>query len=399
MYTTPVSNRLHIGIFGRRNVGKSSLINAVTGQRLAIVSEVAGTTTDPVGKSMEILPIGPCMIIDTAGLDDTGVLGQERIEKTLNILRKTDVAIIVVDSENGFGNFESHIINLIKEKSIPFFFVINKLDKANPDKIKIEIEKLGFDSVCVSSKTKQGIEDLKFKIIEKAPKSWAPFPLVRDIVKPKDTVVLVCPIDAAMPQGRLILPEVQVLRDVLDADAKAFVTKDTELFDVLNSLKKKPDLVITDSQAFGYVKNVVPCDVRLTSFSVVYARHKGELDAFIKGVNVINSLKDTDTVLVAEACTHHVQGEDIGRVKIPAWIREKTGKKINFEVCAGGDFPNDLKKYKLVISCGGCMINRKEMLYRIEKCRKENVPITNYGILIAYVFDMIDRVVAPFLSP
>ena len=315
MYKTPASNRLHIGIFGKRNTGKSSLINAITGQDTAIVSEVAGTTTDPVYKAMEILPIGPCMFIDTAGIDDQGILGAQRVKRTLVVLRKTDLGLIVVSPDTIIDNFEEELVKIFQEKKLPFLFVINKCDLAsNQAQDYLEKNKLSF--IKVSSKTKQGIPELKTKLMDMVPGHWSPIPLIGDIIKPKDVVVLVCPIDGAMPQGRLILPQVQVMRDCLDNNATALVTKETELLDCLKALKTKPRLVITDSQVFQDVCDMLPKDIPLTSFSIVFARHKGDLNAYIQGVYAIENLKNGDEILIAEACTHHVQPEDIGRTKI-----------------------------------------------------------------------------------
>ena len=396
MYTAPVSNRLHIGIFGRRNVGKSSLINALTGQSLAIVSKVAGTTTDPVRKSMEILPIGPCMLIDTAGIDDTGELGAKRIEKTRTVLRKTDVGILLMDANSGFGEMEKEYMDLFSESGVPCIVILNKTDISDTIILEKELSGLGIDFLKVSALTGKGIDDLKLKLIEKAPSSWQPVPLIRDIIKEKDIIVMVCPVDSAMPQGRLILPQVQVLREILDANATAFVCKDTELKDTLCSLKRKPDLVITDSQVFQDVKDQVEQEVKLTSFSIVYARHKGDLQAFLEGVNAVEELSSGDEILIAEACTHHAQPEDIGRCKIPTWLQNYTGKDLNFEIMAGGDFPEELERYKMIISCGGCMVNRREMMYRVEKAKKAGVAITNYGILISYFSGILKRTLDPF---
>lgn len=395
MYKTPASNRLHIGIFGKRNTGKSSLINAVTGQDAAIVSEVAGTTTDPVYKAMEILPIGPCMLIDTAGIDDEGILGEERIKRTLVVLRKTDLGLIVVSPDTIIDNFEEELVKTFQKKKLPFLFVINKCElTGNQAQDYLETNKFPF--IKVSSKTKQGIQDLKIKIMEMAPGHWSPIPLIGDIISPKDVVILVCPIDSAMPQGRLILPQVQLMRDCLDNNAMALVTKETELLDCLKALKEKPRLVITDSQVFQDVRDMLPADMPLTSFSVVFARHKGDLNTYIRGVYVLEKLKDGDEILIAEACTHHVQPEDIGRTKIPTWLLNYTKKDLHYEVTAGGDFPEDLSRYKLIISCGGCMVNRREIMHRIEKAMGAQVAITNYGILMAYLSGILERVVTPF---
>lgn len=395
MYKTPASNRLHIGIFGRRNTGKSSLINAVTGQDVAIVSEVAGTTTDPVYKAMEILPIGPCMLIDTAGIDDEGLLGEERIKRTLKVLRKTDVGIIVVTPDTPVGVFEEELAAVFARKGLPFIFVINKCELGGT-KARQYLQQKGLAFLEVSALTRYGIEGLKLKIMEMAPAHWSPVPLVADIIEPKDTVVLVCPIDSAMPQGRLILPQVQVMRDILDAGCMAYVTKETELADAVASLKTAPALVITDSQVFEHVRDGLAQDIPLTSFSVVFARHKGDLNAYIRGVEKVAELEDGDEILIAEACTHHVQPEDIGRTKIPTWLYNHTGKDLHYEVVAGADFPEDLSRYKLVISCGGCMVNRREVLHRIELAASFGVAITNYGILMAYLSGILERVIAPF---
>ncbi|MFA5035497.1 MAG: [FeFe] hydrogenase H-cluster maturation GTPase HydF, partial [Candidatus Margulisiibacteriota bacterium] len=296
MYKTPASGRLHIGIFGRRNTGKSSLINAISGQKLAIVSDIAGTTTDPVSKAMEILPLGPCLLIDTAGIDDVGALGEERVKKTLKVLQKTDLAILVVDPDQRLGEYETGLLGSFREKKIPFIVVINKSDLPLEPKVFNDLNGLPF--LKVSAVTRAGIEELKEKIMAVAPANWSPVPLVSDIVKPKQVVVLVCPIDVSMPQGRLILPEVQVLRDVMDADAAGYMTKDTELEAVLGSLKKQPDLVVTDSQAFSFVSKIVPAEVPLTSFSIVFARHRGDLNAYLSGAAALKTLKDGDRVLV-----------------------------------------------------------------------------------------------------
>ncbi|HNW40117.1 MAG TPA: [FeFe] hydrogenase H-cluster maturation GTPase HydF [Candidatus Omnitrophota bacterium] len=394
MYKTPASNRLHIGIFGKRNTGKSSLINAITGQDTAIVSEVAGTTTDPVYKAMEILPIGPCMLIDTAGIDDAGLLGEERVKRTLAVLRKTDLGLIVVEPNTVLDKFEEDLVELFRNKKLPFLFIINKSElPQNSAQDYLEKHKLAF--IKVSSKTGQGIQELKAKLVALAPGHWSPIPLIGDIIKPKDVVILVCPIDGAMPQGRLILPQVQVMRDCLDSNATALVTKETELLDCLKALKVKPRLVITDSQVFEDVAGMLPAEMPLTSFSILFARHKGDLNAYIQGVYVLDKLKDGDEILIAEACTHHVQPEDIGRTKIPTWLANYTKKDLHYEVTAGGDFPEDLTRYKLVISCGGCMVNRREILQRIEKAKTAGVAITNYGLLIAYISGVLGRVIAP----
>lgn len=395
MYKTPASNRLHIGIFGKRNTGKSSLINAITGQDTAIVSDVAGTTTDPVYKSMEILPIGPCMLIDTAGIDDEGILGEERVRRTQIVLRKTDVGIIVIDPDTVIDKFEEELIENFRKKKLPFIFVLNKSDLFGKSSRGYLLEN-NFPFIEVSAKLNKGIDELKQKIMDLAPSHWSPVPLVADIIDEKDIVVLVCPIDSAMPQGRLILPQVQVMRDILDRNAVAIVTKETELKDSLNALNSKAKLVITDSQVFETVRDILPENYPLTSFSTVFARHKGDLNVFVKGVYAIDKLRDGDEILIAEACTHHVQPEDIGRTKIPTWLMHYTKKDLHYDVVAGGDFPEDLSCFKLVISCGGCMVNRREIMHRIEKANAQGVPITNYGVLMAYLSGILERVIEPF---
>jgi len=395
MYRTPASNRLHIGIFGKRNTGKSSLINAISGQNIAIVSDIAGTTTDPVYKAMEILPIGPCVLIDTAGIDDEGILGKERVKKTQRVLTKTDVALIVVEPNTLIDEFEEELITIFKKKNIPFLFVLNKCELEG-NSARDYLLKNNFSFIEVSAKLNLGIDKLKKEIIKIAPLNWSPIPLVSDLIEEKDIVVLVCPIDSAMPQGRLILPEVQVLRDILDRNAIGVVVKESELKETLSSLNKKPSLVITDSQVFNIVKDIVPKDIPLTSFSLVFARHKGDLNSFIEGVYAVENLKENDRILILEACTHHVQPEDIGRVKIPNWLMQYTNKKLNFKVLSGSDFLEDLSGFKLIISCGGCMINRREMLHRIELAKSQNIPITNYGVLIAYLSGILLRVIEPF---
>ncbi|MBN2830895.1 MAG: [FeFe] hydrogenase H-cluster maturation GTPase HydF [Candidatus Omnitrophica bacterium] len=395
MYKTPASNRLHIGIFGKRNTGKSSLINAITGQDTAIVSDVSGTTTDPVYKAMEILPIGPCMLIDTAGIDDQGVLGEERVKRTQKVLRKTDVGIIVVEPDTIIDSFEDELIATFSAEKLLFIFVLNKCElKGDTSRGYLLKNKIPF--IEVSAKFDKGIDELKRKIMDLAPSYWSPVPLVADIIDEQDVVILVCPIDSAMPQGRLILPQVQVMRDILDRNAVAIVTKETELEKSIASLKQPAKLVITDSQVFETVREILPQDYPLTSFSTVFARHKGDLDTFVNGVFAVEKLEDGDEILIAEACTHHVQPEDIGRTKIPTWLLNYTKKDLHYEVSAGGDFLEDLKRFKLVISCGGCMVNRREIMHRIEKAREAGVAITNYGILMAYLSGILDRVIAPF---
>jgi [FeFe] hydrogenase H-cluster maturation GTPase HydF len=399
MNTTPTASRLHIGIFGRRNAGKSSLINALTNQEIAIVSEVAGTTTDPVSKAMEILPIGPVVIIDTAGLDDEGFLGELRVKKTYEVLQRTDLAILVINGEEGITQVEEDFLKAVKAKGIPVVGVINKKDLSNySQKQKKEWEKrLGIRLIEVSAAKKEGIEELKLEIIKKAPQDES-VRLVGDLIKKGDLVILVVPIDKAAPKGRLILPQQQTIRDILDNGAIALVVKDEELEEVFSKLKVRPSLVITDSQVFKKVGACVPKDVPLTSFSILFARYKGDLEELVRGVKAIERLKDGDKVLIAEGCTHHRQEDDIGTVKIPKWLTEKTGKKLKFNWSSGMTFPEDLHTYSLIVHCGGCMLNRREMMYRISYAKEKGVPIVNYGVLIAYVNGLLPRAIEMFES-
>jgi [FeFe] hydrogenase H-cluster maturation GTPase HydF len=395
---TPRSVRTHIALFGKRNAGKSSIINALTGQDIAIVSDVRGTTTDPVYKSMEILPIGPCVLIDTAGLDDEGELGELRKEKTLSVLNKTDISIIVIDSTVGITNYDKSIINQIKNKKIPLIGVLNKIDAADIQDLDIEHMKkeLKIPIIKVSALKRKGILELKNQIIAAQPQSEDKFKVIGDLINPGDFVVLVTPIDKAAPKGRLILPQQQTIRDILESDATAVVTKEFELRETLQNLGKKPKIVVTDSQAFLKVAADTPKDILMTSFSILFARCKGDLVELIKGVKAVKKLKDGDKVLIAEGCTHHRQSDDIGKVKIPRWIRQITGKKIDFEFSSGVSFTEEIKNYALIVHCGGCMLNRAAMLYRINTAKKFNVPIVNYGILIAYVQGILDRALKPF---
>ncbi|WDV45687.1 [FeFe] hydrogenase H-cluster maturation GTPase HydF [Clostridiaceae bacterium M8S5] len=395
---TPRSNRVHIALFGKRNAGKSSVINAITNQDIAIVSEVKGTTTDPVYKSMEILPIGPCVIIDTAGIDDSGSLGELRVKKSLEVLNKTDVALIIADATLGVSDYERELINKIKEKKIPVALVLNKIDIADENKISKDklSNQLGVEVVCVSSLERIGIEELKQKIIDIKPQEKNDIKLVGDLIKPKDIIVLVTPIDKAAPKGRLILPQQQTVRDILDHDAISVVTKETELKETLEALEGKVKLVITDSQAFEGVSKDTPNNIPLTSFSILFARFKGDLLELIKGAKAISNLKDGDRILISEACTHHRQEDDIGRVKIPRWLKQKTGKDFEYEYSSGSGFTEDAKKYALIIHCGGCMLNRAGMVSRIDSVKKLEVPIVNYGIFIAYVHGILDRALEPF---
>lgn len=398
MNATPVSSRLHIAIFGRRNAGKSSLINALTNQPIALVSDVAGTTTDPVSKAMELLPIGPVVIIDTAGLDDVGPLGEMRIKRTHEVLNRTDLAILVLDGQVGLTDFESEILKRIKAKKIPVVGVINKSDVAQytPEQRQEWEKKLNLDLLEVSATTRKGIEALKMAIVRKAPYDDREMFLVGDLIRPGDFVVLVVPIDKAAPKGRLILPQQQVIRDVLDHDAMAIVTKEYELRETLEQLGKKPAIVITDSQVFLKVSADTPKDIPLTSFSILMARYKGDIVELARGAKAIESLRPGDPVLVAEACTHHRQSDDIATVKIPRWLRQIVGGELQFQWATGLALPEDLRQFKLVVHCGGCMLNRREMLYRLSLAKQQGVPIVNYGVLIAYVHGLIPRVLEPF---
>lgn len=391
--------RLHIGIFGRRNAGKSSLINAITNQDIALVSDTPGTTTDPVFKSMEILPVGPVVLIDTAGLDDEGELGEKRVRRSLDVLNKSDLAVIVVPSDAVADlSYEKEIVDAVKKRDIPFIVVVNKIDLLPIDNASLTGLKNDFLApvVPVSAQKKTGIEELKKSIIESTDMSWKIESLLGGIIEPGDTAVLVVPIDNAAPKGRLILPQVQTIRDILDNDATAYVVKERELAVALRGMTVKPKIVITDSQVFQKVAADTPEDVLMTSFSILFARYKGDLEAYIRGVNRIKDLKDGDKVLIAEACTHHVQSDDIGTVKIPRWIRQLTGRELQFDKVSGYAFPQNLKDYSLIIHCGSCMLNRRETLYRIRAAEAEGVPITNYGMSIAYSFGILERALKPF---
>ncbi|AEM73868.1 [FeFe] hydrogenase H-cluster maturation GTPase HydF [Caldicellulosiruptor acetigenus] len=397
MNTTPRSERLHIAIFGKRNAGKSSLINAITNQPIAIVSDMPGTTTDPVYKSMEILPLGPVVLIDTAGIDDEGALGKLRVEKTLEVLDKTDIAILVVSDLDDL-TYEKWLVKLFEQKKVARIGVLNKIDRDQIYKEKLLFlqSTLGMPFLPVSCAQQKGIDDLKNALTKLIPDVGEDLRIVGDLINPGDFVVLVVPIDKAAPKGRLILPQQQTIRDILDSDAIAIVTKEYELKETIENLGKKPAIVITDSQAFLKVDADTPPDIPLTSFSILFARYKGDLVEFVEGVKKIKELKPGDKVLIAEACTHHRQSDDIGTVKIPRWLRQIAGFDINFEWVSGYNYPKDLTKYKLIIHCGGCMITRREMLFRIELAKQQGVPITNYGIMIAYVHGILPRALKPF---
>lgn len=399
MNNTPRSERLHIAIFGKRNVGKSSLINAITNQELSLVSNVAGTTTDPVMKSMELLPIGPVVLVDTAGFDDDGELGKMRVAKTNTILRKTDIAIFVTTAEYSISSEEIEFIKNLKTKVSAVICVINKIDDYSvTEQYMSFINKLGIPVVKVSSKKNIGIDELKNIIIQVVGNNERKKYIVRDLIKKRDIIVLVTPIDSSAPKGRLILPQQQTIRDILDRDAVAVVTKENTLEDTLNTLDGRVSMVITDSQAFKEVNKIVPKEIPLTSFSILFARYKGELNQLISGVDALYNLKPKDKVLIVEGCTHHRQGEDIGKVKIPMWIEKTIVSGVEYEWASGNTMPDDISKFKLIIHCGGCMLNAKEMEYRLEHAKQNGVPITNYGILIAKINGILDRALEPIIN-
>lgn len=394
---TPSSERVHIGIFGKRNAGKSSLINAITGQNLAIVSEAKGTTTDPVYKAMELLPLGPVMIIDTPGIDDEGVLGSLRIQKAYQVLNKTDIALVIIDAAVGPSAEDLRLIKRINAKKIPLLIVINKCETINEDK-KTAYQALlpNGKLLFVSAEQQLNIFELKEAIAQTVPADENKAQIVADLLSPSDFVVLVVPIDSAAPKGRLILPQQQTIRDILEADAAAIVVKENELTNTLQNLGKRPKLVITDSQVFKKVAAETPADILLTSFSILFARYKGNLQTAVQGVTALESLEDGDKILVGEGCTHHRQCDDIGTVKLPRWIKEYTGKNPEFIFTSGTEFPLDLSPYKIIIHCGACMLNEREMQYRIKCAADQNIPFTNYGITIAYINGILKRTVEPF---
>lgn len=390
---TPSSERIQIGFFGKTNAGKSSLINAITGQEVSLVSEVKGTTTDPVKKTMEMLPLGPVTFIDTPGLDDDSQLGQMRQKRTLEILKQIHMAVIVVDATTEITDVEETLVEQLKQEQIPYLYVYNKIDLSQD--VKKAEGKDGLETIVyVSTRTKENIEVLKEKIasmkVEKEEKK-----LVADLLEPGDHVLLVIPIDKAAPKGRLILPQQQTIRDILDAGCTLSICQVENVKNTLDMLEKTPKLVITDSQVFGKVKDIVPKEIKLTSFSILFARYKGDLDGNVKGAYVIEDLKDGDKVLISEGCTHHRQCGDIGTQKLPSWILKHTGKKVQFEFTSGGDFPEDLANYKLIIHCGACMLNEKQMHDRIRIAKNQGIPMTNYGIAIAYLNDILGRSIEP----
>lgn len=396
---TPASERVHISFFGKRNAGKSSVINAVTGQDLAIVSSVMGTTTDPVYKSMELLPLGPVVVIDTPGIDDEGELGALRVRKSYQVLNKTDIAILVVDSTTGKGEEEFALLHKFHEKHIPYLVVYNKIDLLSVEEIKNLAMSVRAGEVLASAADGMNIQELKEKIATLKPEDTHQYPLIQDLIEPLDLVILVVPIDKAAPKGRLILPQQQTIRDILERGALSLVVRDTELKSTLDHFLAQgvcPKLVVTDSQAFARVSKDVPENITLTSFSILFARYKGELETQLKGVAALSSIEDGDHILIAEGCTHHRQCGDIGTCKMPEWIQSYTGKEPVFEFTSGIEFPDDVSSYKMVVHCGGCMLNEREMKYRIACCQDQGVPITNYGILIAQVTGILKRSLGPF---
>ena len=408
--STPSANRVHIGFFGRRNAGKSSVVNAVTGQELAVVSDTKGTTTDPVYKSMELLPIGPVMIIDTPGFDDEGALGELRVRKTKQVLNKTDIAVLVVDATEGKKQCDEELIRIFKEKEIPYIIVNNKADLLSDEISEKVCQNNVFEQrkaeqnallssgqeQYVSALTGAGIYELKECIGKLTPNENMTLKIVGDLLHPGDFVVLVVPIDSAAPKGRLILPQQQTIRDVLEANAAAIVVKESELKQTLEQLGRSPAMVITDSQVFEQVSEEVSEEIPLTSFSILMARYKGYLETAVNGVAAIDHLKDGDKILISEGCTHHRQCDDIGTVKIPRWLKQHTGKELIIETSSGTEFPEDLTSYALVIHCGGCMLNEREVKYRMKCAEDQKVPFTNYGIAIAQMKGILKRSIELF---
>ena len=392
--TTPSGERIHISLFGCRNAGKSSLINALTGQKLAIVSDYKGTTTDPVSKAMELLPLGPVLLTDTPGLDDVGELGAMRMEKTWQVLGKTDIALLVVDASQGIRPEDRALLARLKEQKLPRLVVMNQCDRLPENAPRPSLE--GEETLWVSAATGENIYELKEAIARLKPDAARERHIVADLLSPGDRVVLVTPIDESAPKGRLILPQQQTIRDILEAGAMAFVTRETELPQTLAALKEPPRMVITDSQAFAKVSKDVPETVPLTSFSILFARYKGSLEQAVRGVTALEGVNDGDKILISEGCTHHRQCNDIGTVKLPGWIRKKTGKEPEFVFTSGGEFPQDLSPYRLIVHCGGCMLNEREMQSRNRRAKEQGIPMTNYGILIAYMTGILKRSVELF---
>lgn len=392
---TPSGERIHIGFFGRRNAGKSSVVNAVTGQELAVVSDTKGTTTDPVSKAMELLPLGPVLIIDTPGFDDEGQLGELRVRKTKQILNKTDIAVLVIDAVEGLKQCDEELLSIFKEKDIPYLLVYNKEDMLKEEQ-KDSLVEDNNNAVYVSALQKMHIQELKEKLAKQIKTENQVLQLVGDLVQPSDLIILVIPIDSAAPKGRLILPQQQVIRDILEAGGAAICVKETELSKLLTDLGNRPSMVITDSQAFAQVSQVVPEEILLTSFSILMARYKGFLDEAVQGAAAIRQLKDGDRVLISEGCTHHRQCDDIGTVKIPRWLKNYTGKNLIIETSSGREFPEDLSPFSLIIHCGGCMLNGREMKYRMKCAKDQHIPFTNYGIAIAHMQGILERSIQVF---
>lgn len=392
---TPSGERIHIGFFGRRNAGKSSVVNAVTGQELAVVSDTKGTTTDPVSKAMELLPLGPVLIIDTPGFDDEGQLGELRVRKTKQILNKTDIAVLVIDAVEGLKQCDEELLSIFKEKDIPYLLVYNKEDMLKEEQ-KDPLVEDNNNVVYVSALQKTHIQELKEKLAKQIKTEDQTLQLVGDLVLPSDLIILVIPIDSAAPKGRLILPQQQVIRDILEAGGAAICVKETELSKLLTDLGNRPSMVITDSQAFAQVSQVVPEEILLTSFSILMARYKGFLDEAVQGAAAIRQLKDGDRVLISEGCTHHRQCDDIGTVKIPRWLKNYTGKNLIIETSSGREFPEDLSLFSLIIHCGGCMLNGREMKYRMKCAKDQHIPFTNYGIAIAHMQGILERSIQVF---
>ena len=392
---TPSGERIHIGFFGRRNAGKSSVVNAVTGQELAVVSDTKGTTTDPVSKAMELLPLGPVLIIDTPGFDDEGQLGELRVRKTKQILNKTDIAVLVIDAVEGLKQCDEELLSIFKEKDIPYLLVYNKEDMLKEEQ-KDPLVEDNNNVVYVSALQKTHIQELKEKLAKQIKTEDQTLQLVGDLVQPSDLIILVIPIDSAAPKGRLILPQQQVIRDILEAGGAAICVKETELSKLLTDLGNRPSMVITDSQAFAQVSQVVPEEILLTSFSILMARYKGFLDEAVQGAVAIRQLKDGDRVLISEGCTHHRQCDDIGTVKIPRWLKNYTGKNLIIETSSGREFPEDLSPFSLIIHCGGCMLNGREMKYRMKCAKDQHIPFTNYGIAIAHMQGILERSIQVF---
>ncbi|OUN91403.1 [FeFe] hydrogenase H-cluster maturation GTPase HydF [Blautia sp. An46] len=402
MNQTPASERVHIGFFGKRNAGKSSVMNKVTGQELAVVSDVKGTTTDPVYKAMELLPLGPVVMMDTPGIDDEGELGGLRVKKSYQVLNKTDAAVLVIDGKAGMSGEDQALLERIRKKNIPSILVLNKRDLLTEEEVCQTLSGLpegyqeGKDYLWVSAQEGTGVQELKERLAVLASTEENQKKIVGDLLSPGDFVVLVVPIDKAAPKGRLILPQQQTIRDILDADAVSVVVKEDRLKETLESLGKKPRLVITDSQVFGRVSKDTPKELLLTSFSILFARYKGNLETVVEGARTLEKLKDGDKVLISEGCTHHRQCGDIGTEKLPAWIRKYTEKNLEFSFTSGTEFPDELGEYSLIVHCGGCMLNEREMKYRLSCAEDQGVPMTNYGIIIAYMNGILERSLEPF---